>query len=116
MAAWLKLIISIATVLILFGVIAACSPVRTINALTPSSSYSKVADIAYGTDPRQKMDIYTPTGNPPASASNANSTPKASWPVVVFFYGGTWNSGSRADYLFVAEALTWVPVGAWSRS
>ncbi len=106
MAAWLKLIISIATVLILFGVIAACSPVRTINALTPSSSYSKVADIAYGTDPRQKMDIYTPTGISPASSSNANTTPKASWPVVVFFYGGTWNSGSRADYLFVAEALT----------
>ena len=26
-------------------------------------------------------------------------------PVVVFFYGGSWNSGSRVDYRFVGEAL-----------
>jgi acetyl esterase/lipase len=26
-------------------------------------------------------------------------------PVVVFFYGGSWNSGSRSDYSFVGEAL-----------
>jgi acetyl esterase/lipase len=27
-------------------------------------------------------------------------------PVVIFFYGGTWREGERANYLFVAEALT----------
>jgi acetyl esterase/lipase len=27
-------------------------------------------------------------------------------PVVVFFYGGNWQTGSKGDYLFVAEALT----------
>jgi acetyl esterase/lipase len=26
-------------------------------------------------------------------------------PVVVFFYGGSWNRGERADYRFVGEAL-----------
>ncbi len=26
-------------------------------------------------------------------------------PVVVFFYGGSWNSGSKDDYSFVGEAL-----------
>ena len=27
-------------------------------------------------------------------------------PVVVFFYGGSWQSGRRQDYSFVAQALT----------
>ena len=29
----------------------------------------------------------------------------ASPPVVVFFYGGNWNTGARGDYVFVGEAL-----------
>ncbi|MFZ6846136.1 alpha/beta hydrolase [Undibacterium sp. RuTC16W] len=96
MAVWLKILFSFSAFLILFGVIAACSPVRTINALTPGSAYVKTADLAYGADLRQKLDIYAPAHVPSGS----------SVPVVVFFYGGTWNSGQRADYLFVAEALT----------
>ncbi|MDI7066444.1 alpha/beta hydrolase, partial [Klebsiella pneumoniae] len=27
-------------------------------------------------------------------------------PVVVFFYGGSWQNGARSDYLFVGQALT----------
>ncbi|MCU6434068.1 alpha/beta hydrolase [Undibacterium sp. Jales W-56] len=95
MTVWLKILLSFSALLILFGLVAACSPVRTINALTPGSAYVKTADVAYGLDPRQKLDIYTPS----------KTSPTGSWPVVVFFYGGTWNSGQRADYLFVAEAL-----------
>ncbi|QEI05518.1 alpha/beta hydrolase [Pigmentiphaga aceris] len=72
--------------------LAACSPLGTLNALTPSSHFSRDQDIAYGTDPRQRLDIYRPTGT-----QNA--------PVVVFFYGGNWTSGDRDDYLFVGEAL-----------
>jgi len=71
----------------------ACSPVQVLNALTPDSTYRKTADIAYGDDPRQKLDVYVPH----------TSLPDA--PVVVFFYGGSWNSGSRHDYGFVGEAL-----------
>jgi acetyl esterase/lipase len=44
---------------------------------------------------RQRFDLYTPASAPPAGG----------WPVVVFFYGGSWNSGERADYRFVGEAL-----------
>ncbi|KTB67915.1 esterase [Pseudomonas fluorescens] len=73
--------------------LAACSPIKVLNALTPSSTFTKTAAIAYGADPRQELDIYRPA---PAIA-NA--------PVVVFFYGGSWNSGSRDDYGFVGEAL-----------
>jgi acetyl esterase/lipase len=72
---------------------AACSPINVLNALTPSSTFTKTASVAYGTDPRQKLDIYRPVN----ALANA--------PVVVFFYGGTWNSGSKDDYGFVGEAL-----------
>lgn len=73
--------------------LSACSPIKVLNALTPSSTFTKTSSIAYGPDPRQQLDIYRPvTGLPNA-------------PVVVFFYGGSWNSGSKDDYGFVGEAL-----------
>ncbi|MHC8365045.1 alpha/beta hydrolase [Pseudomonas sp. ZT5P21] len=71
----------------------ACSPLKLLNALTPDGSFDKTEGIAYGDDPRQKLDVYVPRH----PAENA--------PVVVFFYGGSWNSGSRGDYGFVGEAL-----------
>ncbi|RBA23025.1 alpha/beta hydrolase [Herminiimonas fonticola] len=73
--------------------LSACSPLTILNAVTPASSYKKSADIAYGDDPRQRLDVYTPV-----SASSPA-------PVVVFFYGGSWNKGERADYAFVGSAL-----------
>ena len=73
--------------------LAACSPIKVLNALTPSNTFTKTAAIAYGDDSRQKLDVYRPA----PAISNA--------PVVVFFYGGSWNSGSRDDYTFVGEAL-----------
>ncbi|MEO8543264.1 MAG: alpha/beta hydrolase [Burkholderiaceae bacterium] len=73
-----------------------CSGTGALNAVTTSSSYTLKSDVAYGTKPRQKLDIYTPTATRPARG----------WPIVVFFYGGSWNTGERSDYQFVAEALT----------
>jgi acetyl esterase/lipase len=77
----------------LLGLLMGCSPLKVLNALTPDSTFTRTADISYGSDPRNTLDIYTPT----RAASDA--------PVVVFFYGGSWNSGSRSDYRFVGEAL-----------
>ncbi len=73
--------------------LAACSPIKVLNALTPSSTFTKTSSIAYGADPRQTLDVYRPI----QAAPNA--------PVVVFFYGGSWNSGAKGDYDFVGEAL-----------
>lgn len=49
--------------------------------------------IAYGAGARRTLDIYCPHG---ATAA----------PVVIFFYGGSWQSGSKRMYRFLAAALT----------
>jgi acetyl esterase/lipase len=78
---------------ILLLVLGGCSPVKVLNALTPEETFDKTAGIAYGDDPRQKLDVYVPRH------------PLKDAPVVVFFYGGSWNTGDRTDYTFVGEAL-----------
>lgn len=73
---------------------AACSPLSMLNAVGPRDrGAGRVArDLPYGDDPRQRMDVYAP-----AQAANL--------PVLVFFYGGGWDSGSRQDYGWAAQAL-----------
>ena len=75
--------------------LAACAPSATLNVLTPRDTHSVTNAVAYGVLPRQKLDIYKP----------AQAAPTGGYPVVVFFYGGSWNSGERANYAFVGEAL-----------
>jgi acetyl esterase/lipase len=72
-----------------------CSGTGTLNALTPSGTHTLTEGLAYGDGPRHKFDLYTPVG----------TAPDGGWPVVVFFYGGSWNSGERRQYEFVGEAL-----------
>ncbi|MGM9482658.1 alpha/beta hydrolase [Roseateles sp. NT4] len=81
--------------LLLAGLLVACAPVATLNALAPGNTHTVTAGVAYGTGPRQQLDVYKP----------ARAAPRGGWPVVVFFYGGSWNRGQRADYAFVGEAL-----------
>ncbi|MDY6922994.1 MAG: alpha/beta hydrolase [Pseudomonadota bacterium] len=75
---------------------AACSPLGALNALGPrDSGVRRIATgVAYGDDPRQRMDILAPT-----------RTPDRPWPVLVFFYGGGWDSGERVQYRWAAHAL-----------
>jgi acetyl esterase/lipase len=84
----------LAIVLVVGALIAACRPTSVVNTLSPSSHYVKEASQAYGDDPRQQLDTYWPT----AVANDA--------PVVVFFYGNGWREAARADFEFVASALT----------
>ncbi|RJP69088.1 MAG: alpha/beta hydrolase [Comamonadaceae bacterium] len=72
----------------------ACSPLRLINATVPGDTHTLQADLAYGSAARQRADVYLPAG---PSSGDA--------PIAVFFYGGSWSSGERADYRFVGEAL-----------
>lgn len=73
----------------------ACSPVTVLNAVIPEQGYQRISDIAYGEAPRQKLDIYL--------ARQQNGQRRST---VVFFYGGSWESGQKDQYKFVAEALT----------
>jgi acetyl esterase/lipase len=62
------------------------------NAPTAFSHIDRQVDRAYGADPRQKLDVYMPR-----MAANR--------PVVIFWYGGSWQEGSKSDYRFVGTAL-----------
>jgi len=76
---------------------AACSPLGMLNTLGPRDrGVGRVArDMAYGDDPRQKFDLYGPSWTPG----------QPTLPVIVFFYGGGWDSGSRTQYGWAAQAL-----------
>lgn len=74
--------------------IAACSPTFVINALSPDGHYLRIADQRYGATVRQRLDVYLPRSRQAPSR------------LVIFFYGGGWESGSKDAYEFVASSLT----------
>jgi len=82
------------------ALLTACSAVDVLNATVPSDTYRNIANLPYGDQPRQKLDVYLPTQPVADQALAAGGAP-----MVVFFYGGSWSSGDRADYRFVGEAL-----------
>jgi acetyl esterase/lipase len=75
------------------ALLTACSGIDLLNATIARDTYRRTEGLPYGEHARQRLDVYQPNG----SVSNA--------PLVVFFYGGSWSSGERADYRFVGEAL-----------
>ena len=82
------------------ALLTACSAVDVLNATVPSDTYRNIASVPYGDQSRQKLDVYLPT-----QALAEKSLAAGGAPMVVFFYGGSWSSGNRADYRFVGEAL-----------
>jgi acetyl esterase/lipase len=73
----------------------ACVPTAILNALVASDTHVLTPSVAYGSLSRQQLDVYRPIAAAPAGG----------YPVAVFFYGGSWNRGERADCRFVAAAL-----------
>ncbi len=82
--------------ILLGSLIGACSPLTTFDRLVPKDRGGErvATDLAYGPDARQRLDVYAPQGKCTAPR-----------PVVAFFYGGSWNSGTRRGYAFVGRAL-----------
>jgi acetyl esterase/lipase len=76
--------------------LAACSPLRAFDALVPKDEEARLVaeDEAYALGERRRLDIYAP--------DEAPSEPR---PVIVFFYGGSWKSGTKDGYGFVGRAL-----------
>lgn len=75
--------------------LAAWRPLTAFNLLVPKDAAAQLvqSDVAYGALPRQRLDIYRPVNR----AKNL--------PIIMFFYGGAWDSGRRQDYTFVGRAL-----------
>ncbi|CAB3899114.1 MAG: esterase/lipase/thioesterase family protein [Achromobacter mucicolens] len=85
MSSWIAagprgLLAIVAVAALALGLLAACSPLTLLSGAVPEDGSDVTAGLAYGTLPRQHLDVYRPT-----DATGA--------PVVVFFYGGGWRSG-----------------------
>ena len=78
--------------LLLAVALSACSGPTMLNALAPDSGYRVASGVAYDAKHGLDLDVYVPSGAQQA-------------PVVVFFYGGRWESGSRQEYQFVGASL-----------
>jgi acetyl esterase/lipase len=83
-------LLAIALVLLLQG----CASTQSLlaNGPTEFDRVERHANLAYGQDPRQRLDIYSPR-----NAVNR--------PVVVFWYGGSWVKGNKSRYRFVGTTL-----------
>jgi len=72
----------------------ALKALNLIDGLLAGGRTRRVArDVAYGAGKRQKLDIYAPGDG------------TAGRPVLVFFYGGNWDSGDKHDYAFAGRAF-----------
>ena len=66
-----------------------------VNLPAAFGAYRRHANMAYGADPRQRLDVYVP--------DRIAAEPR---PIVVFWHGGRWTFGDKSDYRFVGAALT----------
>jgi acetyl esterase/lipase len=97
----IKIIFAVLILLLLFGGtkhLAKLKSAKTLNLadrfLSMGQGARKIADgQPYGRQPRQMLDIWAP------------ATVIGPLPVVIFYYGGGWENGNRADYGFVGRAL-----------
>jgi acetyl esterase/lipase len=80
----------------LSALLAGCARLGFFAANAPAvfGSYKRHANIAYGEDAQHRLDVYVP--------DRAADAPRA---VVVFWHGGRWRFGDKADYRFVGAAL-----------
>ena len=95
--------------------LAGCSFVKfgVANAPDALSHVRTIREIAYGADPRQRLDVYLPRAVAPDAAAPGAATlgagaPRVATPgrpVVVFWYGGSWVEGNKAEYRFVGITL-----------
>ena len=99
----------LAAVFVALGLMTACAPLEVLNVVSGGGAHRVDHGVEYGSPyienraerqalnhhRRRRLDIYYPSGTAPVDG----------WPMVIFFYGGTWRSGERGDYAFVGHAL-----------
>ncbi len=89
-----KIFTTLGILLVVGGLAYHFAALALFNAFVPKDAGSALfqSGVAYGPDPRQRFDIYKPDGQGP-------------FPILVFAYGGSWDSGRRQDYGFVGRAF-----------
>lgn len=76
------------------GFLSGCSSLDVLNVISKSPQTASVT-LSYGPSARQRVEFYPAPRNTAANPV----------PVIVFFYGGAWESGSRLDYGFIARTF-----------
>lgn len=66
------------------------------NAPTLFGDFQRRADLSYGAHARQRLDVYSPEGAGVAARAR---------PIIVFWYGGSFDKGRKEHYRFVGAAL-----------
>ncbi|MBC05511.1 MAG: alpha/beta hydrolase [Thalassospira sp.] len=80
--------------LVAMVLLAGCDKLAAYNHWQAGDIKPDVAALPYGPEARQVLDLYLPdTSMQPA-------------PLLVWFYGGSWDSGDRAKYAFIARRFT----------
>lgn len=74
-------------------VLGGCSHAALLNATVSRDGYTVDKNEPYGTPARLKLDVYRP------------AMPRPDGKTVIFFYGGSWDSGKKDDYIFLGQAL-----------
>lgn len=71
------------------------SPLGWLDFLVPKDAASRqiATAAAFGPHPRHRLDLYGPRRG------------RGPWPVLLFVYGGGWDSGERGEYSFAGRAL-----------
>lgn len=85
---------SMAALIAVASFMASCSPVSILNGITPSSSFERTKNVTFGEGERDALDIYRA------------EKPKLNAPVLMFVHGGSWDSGDKNIYKFLAEGFT----------
>ncbi len=67
------------------GILISCQ--KSVDNILVNLPAQTMTDVAYGTDPQQKMDIYLPAGR-------SASTTKA----IIMIHGGAWSGGDKTDF------------------
>ena len=73
--------------------LAGCSPADLLNVTVSDDDVSRTADVRYAPGDRHTLDVYRPRSTGGGLA------------LIVFLYGGGWDSGDKSMYPFVARPL-----------
>lgn len=68
-------------------------PNYLLNRATVGNHATVAQDVAYATEARQVLDIYSP------------KQPRADKAIILFTHGGSWQHGNKQDYIFLAQNL-----------